>query len=79
MLSIGERDRLDEGCLHLYAPQGLVRTGWEEREAERFKIDARAGRLHAAVDGEPELLDTPIDFRVEPGALRVLVPRSPLA
>jgi diacylglycerol kinase family enzyme len=55
-----------------------VRSGWEEREAERFTIDARLGRLHAAVDGEPELLDTPIEFRVEPEALRVLVPRGPL-
>ena len=79
VLSIGERARLDEGHLHLYAPQGLMRTGWEEREGERFTIDARLGRLRAAVDGEPELLDTPIDFRVEPRALRVLVPRGPLA
>jgi diacylglycerol kinase family enzyme len=79
MLSIGERERLDEGCLHLYAPQGLMRSGWKEREGERFTIDARRGRLPAAVDGEPEVLDTPIDFRVEQGALRVLVPRGPLA
>ena len=79
VLSIGERARLDEGHLHLYAPRGLMRTGWEERERERFTIDARLGRLRAAVDGEPELLDTPIEFRVEPGALRVLVPRGPFA
>ena len=46
--------RLDEGHLHLYAPHGLLRTGWEEREGERFTIDARLGRLRAAVDGEPE-------------------------
>lgn len=75
VLSVGERTLLDEGCLHLYAPQGVFRPAWEEREAARFVIDAADGRLHAAVDGEPELLETPIDFRVEPRALRVLVPR----
>jgi diacylglycerol kinase family enzyme len=75
VLSIGERERLDEGRLHLYAPSGLLRTGWEERSGEGFTIDARRGRLRAAVDGEPEELETPIEFRVEPRALRVLVPR----
>jgi diacylglycerol kinase family enzyme len=79
MLSIGERERLDAGCLHLYAPVGLVRTNWEERSGVRFTVNARSGRLRAAVDGEPETLETPIEFRVEPGALRVLVPRRPLA
>ena len=78
VLSIGEREQLDEGRLHVYAPTGLVRSGWEERVGERFTIDARAGRIRAAVDGEPELLETPIEFRIEPGALRVLLPRRPV-
>jgi diacylglycerol kinase family enzyme len=30
--------------------------------------------LEAVIDGEPEVLETPVEFRVEPGALRVLVP-----
>jgi len=79
VLSIGERERLDEGRLHLYAPTGLGRAAWVERNAERFTIDARPGRLRAAVDGEPEVLETPIEFRIEPGALRILVPRRPRA
>jgi diacylglycerol kinase family enzyme len=67
--SIGERERLDEGELYLYVPgEG------DERVAEQFVIDAAAGRLEAAVDGEPDVLETPIRFRIEPGALRVLVP-----
>lgn len=78
VLSVGERDRLDEGCLHFYAPQGVLRSGWEERSGARFLIDAAAGRLSAAVDGEPETLETPIEFVVDPGVLRVLVPRSTL-
>jgi len=77
VLSVGERERLDEAELHLYALHGIVRFSWEERAGESFTIDARAGRLHAAVDGEPEELETPIEFRVEPRALRVLLPRRP--
>jgi diacylglycerol kinase family enzyme len=65
--SLGARDRLDEGKLHLYVP-GAERTG------ERFVVNAAAGRLEAAVDGEPDVLNTPIEFRIEPRALRVLVP-----
>jgi diacylglycerol kinase family enzyme len=65
--SLGERERLDEGQLHLYVPG-------DERVAERFVVDAAAGRLEAAVDGEPGVLQTPIEFRIEPRALRVLVP-----
>jgi diacylglycerol kinase family enzyme len=77
--SVGKRERLDGGRLHLYVPTGLVRRAWVEREAGAFEIDATAGRLQAAVDGEPEVLDTPIQFSIEPRALRVLLPRSPRA
>jgi diacylglycerol kinase family enzyme len=77
VLSIGERERLDEGKLHVYAPLGLLRSSWEERAGDRFTIDAARGVLKAAVDGEPELLETPIEFAIDAGALRVLVPRSP--
>lgn len=65
--SLGARDRLDEGKLHLYVPG-------DERIGDRFVVDAAAGRLEAAVDGEPDVLETPIEFTIEPRALRVLVP-----
>ena len=74
LLSIGERDRLDEGLLHLYAPTGLVRSEWREQSGERFTIGSDRPVLEAAVDGEPEELELPIEFRIEPRALRVLVP-----
>jgi diacylglycerol kinase family enzyme len=68
--TIGARARLNEGILAVYVVQG----GVDERRGQRFVIDARAGRIGAAVDGEPEVLSTPIEFRVQPRALRLLVP-----
>jgi diacylglycerol kinase family enzyme len=77
VLSIGEREHLDEGALHLYVLHGVLRFGWDDRSGESFTIDSRGARLHAAVDGEPELLETPIRFTIERQALRVLLPRGP--
>jgi diacylglycerol kinase family enzyme len=74
VFSIGERERLDEGLLHLYVAAGWLPTTWEERTGGQFKVDARAGRLRAAVDGEPEELETPLSFEIVPAGLRVLVP-----
>lgn len=74
VVSIGERARLDEGLLHLYVARGLTPGSWEERSGTRFTVDTSAHHSRAAVDGEPEQLDTPAEFRIEPGALRVLVP-----
>jgi len=68
--SIGARERLDEGKLHVYVPGGDP----PERTGERFVVDAAAGRIEAAVDGEPDVLETPVEFRIEPRALRVLLP-----
>ena len=76
LLSLGERERLDDGLLHLYAPAGLLPSAWEERTATRFTIAARTPALRAAIDGEPAVLDSPVEFRIEPRALRVLVPPS---
>ena len=68
--TLGRRDRLDEGKLHLYVPDNEP----AELVADRFVVDAAAGRLEAAVDGEPEVLEMPVEFRIEPRVLRVLVP-----
>ena len=74
LLSIGERDRLDEGKLYLYVTHGWLPRTWEEQRGQTFTVDAKAGRLQAAVDGEPGELETPLRFEIEPGALRVLLP-----
>jgi diacylglycerol kinase family enzyme len=77
LFSIGERERLDEGRLHLYLARGWRPNTWDEQVHERLKIDAVTPRLRAAVDGEPTALETPLEFSIEPRALRVLVPASP--
>jgi diacylglycerol kinase family enzyme len=77
LFSLGERARLDEGRLHLYLAHGWRPREWEERSCERLMIDARGHRADAAVDGEPMALETPLDFSIEPRALRVLVPAAP--
>jgi diacylglycerol kinase family enzyme len=54
---------------------GLERAeGWTEWVAERFRLEASREHLHAAIDGEPVVLEAPLDFEVRPRALRVLLP-----
>src|SRR5918999_453572 len=74
LFSLGERERLDEGRLHLYLARGWRPSTWEEQACERLTIDAGRSRLHAAIDGEPTALETPLEFSIQPRALRVLVP-----
>jgi diacylglycerol kinase family enzyme len=77
LLSLGERARIDEGLLHLYIPHGLRRITWDERSFTELELGSPLTRVRAAIDGEPAELDTPLRFRIEPGALRLLVPRAP--
>ncbi len=79
LLSLGERDRLDDGLLHLYVPHGFRRITWDERTCDELEIGAPQPRIRTAIDGEPVELETPLRFRIEPGALRVLVPAAPEA
>ena len=74
LFSLGERKRLDDGLLHLYAAEGLLPGTWHERTAERSTLDVAGHRVDAAIDGEPASLETPLEFRIEPGALRLLIP-----
>jgi diacylglycerol kinase family enzyme len=74
-LDVGSRPRLDEGILHLGIARGLLPRSWEERRAARFRIEADAASLDVAVDGEPVRLRPPVELRVEPRALRLLLPK----
>ena len=75
LFSVGERERMDDGLLHLYVPHGFRRVTWEERSCARLTIDHARHSLRAAVDGEPARLPTPLEFRVEPLRLRLRVPQ----
>jgi diacylglycerol kinase family enzyme len=73
LFNVGERERFDEGKLHTYLADGP--RDWEERIGESFRIEsASGGRLQAAVDGEPADHDSPVELRVDPLALGVLMP-----
>jgi hypothetical protein len=74
LFSLGERRRLDEGRLYLYVAAGWRPSEWEGRPYERLVIGADTDGVRAAIDGQPATLEVPIEFRVEPRALRVLVP-----
>jgi diacylglycerol kinase family enzyme len=74
VLSLGERYRLDEGLLHLYAADSLFPPRWVERTAPALRIDLSAPCISAAIDGEPVDLCPPLELRVEPARLRLLVP-----
>jgi len=74
LFSIGERDRVDEGTLAIYAAHGLRRLRWTERKTASVRIETRHSPARAAIDGEPALLESPLELRVEAGALRLLAP-----
>jgi diacylglycerol kinase family enzyme len=50
--------------------------GWARWAATSLEVDSPSGRLEVGIDGEPAVVDTPIEFRVHAGALRVLLPPS---
>ncbi len=74
LFTLGARERLDEGVLDLRSAAGWLPRAWDEQVADRFRIEIPGGRVHAAIDGEPALLDSPIELESCPRALRVLVP-----
>ncbi len=76
LFSLGRRERLDEGLLHLYVAEGLLPTRWERKSGTHFRVEFD-GRVRAALDGELVELDPPLELSIEPKALRVLVPAEP--
>ena len=77
LFSIGERESMDDGRLHLYVPHGFRRVTWDERSCTELMIETANNSVRAAIDGEPARLVSPVELRNEPQALRVLVPRAP--
>ena len=73
-VSIGERPRLDEGALYLYVVDRVLPWRWEEQRGTRFELTIAPSPVAAAIDGEPVELSSPLDLRIESGALRLLEP-----
>ena len=88
--SLGARERLDEGLLHVYVLENVDRRtllgllgraargeaggeGLLEWACRTLTVESSRTRVHAAVDGEPVVLDAPLEFELRPRALRVLV------
>ncbi len=49
---------------------------WHEFTAETFEVRSRSGRVYAGVDGEALQLETPLEFKIHPRGLRLLVPEG---
>jgi len=47
---------------------------FEEVNTDKVTIQTRKKRLHVALDGEVREMETPLDYRILPKALRVIVP-----
>jgi diacylglycerol kinase family enzyme len=85
---LGRRARLDRGTLGMFAvtvqsaaqAAGLLRgsrsRGLISLAGREVVIDADAAQIPVGVDGEALVLDTPVRCVVQPGALRVRVPRE---
>lgn len=52
-------------------------TGWQEWTGARFSVDSGAA-VEVGIDGEAMVLDPPLSFEIEAGALRVWLPKSAL-
>jgi diacylglycerol kinase family enzyme len=74
LFTVGERERLDQGELFLWTAGGLLPTAWERRTGPRFRIETRRPHVRAAIDGEPTVLETPVELESLPRALRLLLP-----
>ncbi|MFE2937598.1 diacylglycerol/lipid kinase family protein [Streptomyces sp. NPDC059255] len=85
---LGFRERLDSGALGLLGVRvdsaaeaaGLLRgrqsAGLTVLTADAVTVDADRAEIEVGVDGEALVLPTPVQCRIEPGALRVRVPRN---
>jgi len=73
VFDLGAREQLDGGALHAYIAHGWLPRTWDDRRGTTFTVEG-VGNLRAAVDGEPVELGRRSELRIEPRALRILVP-----
>jgi diacylglycerol kinase family enzyme len=60
------------------AVRGRAETaeGWAEWAATSIRVEFGHNRIHAAIDGEPVVLEPPLEFAIRQRGLRILVPAS---
>ena len=89
-LELGTRPSLSGGRLAIYIVKGggrrhVLRLAWrmltnrvrDELEvvlAEAATLESRRPRIHVASDGDVQLMAPPLEFRIRPAALQVLLP-----
>ena len=85
---LGYRERLESGVLGVLGVKvenaaeaaglllGVHSTGLTVLTASEVVVDADRPEIEVGVDGEALVLPTPVRCRIEPGALRVRVPRN---
>ncbi|MGX1908545.1 diacylglycerol/lipid kinase family protein [Streptomyces phaeochromogenes] len=85
---LGYRERLESGLLGVLGIKvenaaeaaglllGVHSTGLTVLTAREVVVDADRPEIEVGVDGEAFVLPTPVRCRIEPGALRVRVPRN---
>jgi diacylglycerol kinase family enzyme len=71
-----EGQELGRALENLVSSRYQAGHGWARWATTLLEVDSPGGRLEVGIDGEPAMVDTPIEFRVHAGALRVLLPPS---
>jgi len=69
-----EGQELGRALENLFRAQYQAGEGWARWTTTSFEVDSPGGTLEVGIDGEPLVLDTPVEFKVHAGALRVLLP-----
>jgi diacylglycerol kinase family enzyme len=71
-----EGQELGRALENLLNGRSQAGEGWARWTTTSFEVASPSGRLEVGIDGEAVVVDTPIEFKIHAGALRVLVPRS---
>ena len=71
-----DRRRMAQIVLAAVAGRLAALSGFEAVTASTLTITARARRLGVSLDGELEILESPLSYTIRPRALQVIVPRE---
>jgi diacylglycerol kinase family enzyme len=69
-----EGQELGHALENLFGGRHQAGEGWARWTTTSLEVDSPSGTLEVGIDGEPVVLDTPIEFGIHAGALRVLLP-----